>query len=342
MSLRRVSIAGLALAWIAGSPGLVTAQDRTVELVGTIPGPATTVHLYDGIAYVSDGPEVRLYDLRDPASPTALGSFTFPQNVYGVRVSGSVAYAAIDFAGLGILDVSDPSSPTLLASLETGGQALSIDVAGSTAVLANRLSGLEVIDVSDPSAPVSRGAYFTEGYATDVDAAGSMAYVVDRPGGLSIIDLRKTGEPEAESTQSMTERPASVGVTRQTEDVPGATLAGVMSTDSLLELFDVSDPSAPVSVSTYRDPERPPTGQNIATPRLRMEGSLAFIADSNPPFLLQVVDLTDPTRPTRVASYDPPAAPRDVAVSGTTVLVAMAGNEDDPSVPGVSILRLGP
>ena len=99
-----------------------------------------------------------------------------------------------------------------------------------------------------------RGAYFTEGYATDVDAVGSFAYVVDRPGGLSIIDLSKTGDPEAESTQGMAERPASVGATRLSPAAPGATLAGVMSTDSLLELFDVSDPSAPVAVSTYRDP----------------------------------------------------------------------------------------
>ena len=335
-------LAGLVVAWIVIAGWPASAQTRTLKLIGTIPGSATTVHLHGTVAYVTDGPQIRFFDITNPASPTLLGSYTFPQNVYGVRVEGSVAYAAVDFYGLGVLDVSDPSAPTLLAALETGGQALSVDVSGTTAVLANRLSGLEVIDVSDPSAPVSRGAYFTEGYATDVDAVGSFAYVVDRPGGLSIIDLSKTGDPEAESTQGMAERPASVGATRLSPAAPGATLAGVMSTDSLLELFDVSDPSAPVAVSTYRDPERPPTGRNIATPRLRMEGPLAFIADSNPPFLLQVVDLSDPSTPTLVATYEPTRTPRDVSVSGSLVLVAMAGGEESSETPGVIILRLGP
>ena len=330
-------------AWVCWScvviGGPASAQTRTLELVGTIPGPAATVHVHETYAYVSDGPTLRLFDIGDPAAPTLVGSFTFPQNIYGVRVSGSVAYAAIDFDGLGILDVSNPAAPTLLGSFETPGQALSVDISGSTAVVANRLSGLEVIDVPDPTTPVSRGSYFTEGYAVDVDTAGSFAYVVDRPGGLSIIDLSKSGEPEAEGTVSMTERPATVAVTRQSSDAPGATLAGVMSTDSLLEIFDVSNPLAPVAVSTYRDPQRPPTGRTLGAPRVRMAGSLAFIADPYPPFLLQVVDFSNAAQPALVALYEPPGSPRDISVSGSLVFVTLAGQ--NTSTPGVIILRLG-
>lgn len=332
----------LLLTALVATSATTTAQGQTVELVGTIAGPATTVHLHENVAYISDGARLRLFDVSTPATPNLLGTYTFPQNIYGVRVSESVAYAAVDFFGLGILDVSDPSAPSLLASLETGGQALAVGITGSTAVLANRLTGLEIVDVSDPRAPISRGAYFTEGYATDVDVAGTIAYVVDRPGGLSVIDLTKSGDPDAESTQSMTERPAAVGVTRLSDEIPGATLAGVMSTDSLLELFDVSDPSAPIALASYRDPDRPPRGVTIATPRIRMEGPLAFIADAFPPFLVQVVDLSDPTRPTRVAGYEPPRAPRDVSVFGSMVLVALAADENDPSQPGVLILRYEP
>ena len=71
-----------------------------------------------------------------------------------------------------------------------------------------------------------------------------------------------------------------------------------------------------------------------------MEGALAFIADPFPPYLVQVVDLSDPSMPTRIAGYEPPRAPRDVSVSGSTVLLAVAGG-DDASEPGVMILRVG-
>lgn len=315
------------------------AQNRALERVGFIPGPATTVHLHEGIAYISDGPTVRLVDVSDPAAPAALGSYTFSQNVYGVRVSGTVAYAAIDFDGLGMIDVSDPAAPAPLGTYGFAGQALSVDVSGTTAVVSNRLSGLEVIDASDPTAPVSKGSYFTEGYAIDVKAVGSFAYVVDRPGGLSIIDLTQSsesGELDAAGMASSAERPATAAAVSLDPDAPGATLAAIVTTDTLVELFDVSDPSAPVAVGNYRHPDRPATGQTIAAPRVRFEGSLAYIADLNPPFLVQVVDLSTAARPTLVATYEPSGPPRDVSVSDTLVLVAVGSGE-----PGVVILRLG-
>ena len=329
---------------LALAPAPAGAQSRALERVGFIPGPATSVHLHEGIAYVSDGPTLRLYDVSDPAAPAARGSHTFPQNIYGVRVSGSVAYAAIDFTGLGIVDVSDPARPAALGSYQTAGQALSVDVTGTTAVVANRLSGLEVIDASDPAAPVSVGSYFTEGYAIDVKAVGSYAYVVDRPGGLSVVDLRQSsesGELEAAGMASSAERPATTAAVSTDPDAPGATLAAIVTTDTLLELFDVSDPSNPVAVASYRHPERPATGITIAAPRVRFDGSLAFIADLNPPFLVQVVDLSAAARPTLVATYEPSGPPRDVSASGSLVLVAVGDGGQGSGEPGVVILRLG-
>ena len=320
------------------------AQDRSLERVGFIPGPVTTVHLHEGIAYVSDGPTLRLYDLSDPAAPAALGSHTFPQNIYGVRVSGSTAYAAIDFTGLGILDVSDPSAPVALGSHQTAGQALAVDVSGTTVVVSNRLSGLEVIDAADPSAPVLVGSYFTEGYGTDVKAVGSYAYVADRPGGLSIVDLDQSSdsdELEAASMVGSAERPATTAAVSLDPDAPGATLAAIVSTDALLELFDVSDASAPVAVGSYRHPDRPAGGRNIAAPRVRFAGPLAFIADLYEPYLVQVVDLSDPSRPSLVATHAPSGLPRDISAEGSLVLVAAGPPPDGSGQPGVVILRLG-
>lgn len=342
----KTRIAAALVAALGGSAAVApaAAQERSLERIGFIPGPVTTVHLHEGIAYVSDGPTLRLYDVTDPAAPAALGSHTFPQNIYGVRVSGSTAYAAIDFTGLGILDVSDPAAPVARGSHQTAGQALAVDVSGTTVVVSNRLSGLEVIDASDSNAPALVGSYFTEGYGTDVKAVGSYAYVVDRPGGLSIVDLTQSsesGELEAAGMVGSTERPATTAAVSLDPDAPGATLAAIVSTDSLLELFDVSNPSAPAAVGSYRHPDRPAQGRNIAAPRVRFEGSLAVIADLYEPYLVQVVDLSDPSRPDLVATHAPSGLPRDVSVSGSLVLVAVGSAPDGSGEPGVVILRLG-
>ena len=342
----KIRIAATLAAVLSGSAALVPvlAQERSLEHIGFIPGPAAFVHLHEGIAYVADGPTVRLYDVSDPTAPAALGSHTFPQNIYGVRVSGSTAYAAIDFTGLGIIDVSDPAAPVARGSYQTAGQALAVDVSGTTVVVSNRLSGLEVVDAADPDAPVLVGSYFTEGYGTDVKAVGSYAYVVDRPGGLSIVDLdqsRDSDELEAAGMVGSAERPATTAAVSLDPDAPGATLAAIVTTDTLLELFDVSDPSAPVAVGSYRHPDRPAQGVNIAAPRVRFEGSLAYIADIFPPFLVQVVDLSNPAQPALVATYEPSGPPRDVSVSGSLVLVAVGPDPEGTGATGVDILRLG-
>ena len=344
MQLYRVGVAGV-LVWSGIVwPGVVSSQSRTLELVGVIPGAVTTVHVHDTYAFVSDGPTLRIHDIANPATPVLLGSYTFPQNIYGIDVSGSVAYAAVDFYGLGILDVSNPAAPTLLASFDIPGQALSVAVSNSTVVVANRLSGLEVIDVSDPAAPVSRGAYFVDGYAVEVVAAGRFAYVADTTSQLVVVDLSRSDEPTAASIQDTTESPAAVAVATSRS---GVTIAGVMSTTSSLELFDVSSPSAPVRVGSYRVTGRPPAyglpAGAARAGRVQLRGSLAFVTDAYAPRLVEVLDVSDPAKPSRVASYEPRGAPRDLAVAGSLVFLAVPAVDTDAtgtSAPGVLILRM--
>ncbi|MCH6567574.1 MAG: hypothetical protein IH801_04310 [Nitrospinae bacterium] len=69
------------------------------------------MHVHESRAYVSDGPTLRIFDVADPAKPTLLGSYTLPMNIYAVRVSGSFAYAAVDFYGLGIVVTKHRGGP---------------------------------------------------------------------------------------------------------------------------------------------------------------------------------------------------------------------------------------
>ena len=338
-------LSGWGIAWALAPLAVLHGQE--LELVGFIPGPATVVSVHGDRAYLGDGPTLRIVDIADPAAPAATGSVTLPENIYDIDVSGAVAYAAIDFGGLATVDVSDPAAPRLLATFRTPGQALSIAVAGTTAAVTNRLSGLEVIGVSDPAAPAASGSYFAEGYAIAVAVAGARAYVIDTPGGLSIVDLTETGE-ELAARGSLATREMSAAVAAGTLSRNGSetTLAALMSSESTLELVDVSDPAAPTSLGTYRDAGRPGTGGYIGATatgglvHVELEGSLAFLADAYPPFLLQVVDISDPAAPTLVTEYEPPGPPRDLAVAGPLVLLATGGAEmGGTGEPGVLILR---
>ena len=337
---------GCAAAWAAGPQARLHGQEPA--LVGVIPGPATVVSVHGDRAYVGDGRTLRVVDIADPAAPAVTGSVTLPENIYGIDATGVVAYAAIDFGGLATVDMSDPAAPRLLATFRTPGQALSIGVAGTTAAVTNRLSGLELIDVSDPAAPAARGSYFAEGYAIDVAVVGARAYVIDTPGGLSIVDLTQTGdELAARGTLATRERSAAVAVGTLRRDGAETTLAALMSSESTLELVDVSDPTAPTPLGTYRDPGRPGTGGYIAAAatgglvHVELEGPLAFLSDAYPPFLLQVVDVSDPAAPAPVAEYAPSGPPRDMAVAGPLVLLAVGGAQaGGTGEPGVLILRL--
>ena len=351
---RRRTIAAAALgaamtAWTAVWPGAGTAAQE-LELVGTMPGPAAVVAASGDYAYLGDGPTLRVYDIRDPAAPAEAGSTALPANIYDIVVSGALAYVAIDFDGIAVVDVSNPAAPHVVGTFKTPGQALSIAVSGTTAVVTNRLSGLEVLDVSNPAAPAARGSYFAEGYAIDVAADGSHAYVIDTPGGLSIVDLAGTeDELEAVGTLSSAEQPAVVAVTTARRGGTEIALAVLMTSESTLELVDVSNPAAPAPIGTYREPDRPRSGADVAfavtagLAQVVVADSRAYVADSFPPFGVHVADLSDPAAPAPLTTYAIPGPPRGVAVSGALVLVAVGGaGPGGTGDPGVQILRFSP
>ena len=74
-----------------------------------------------------------------------------------------------------------------------------------------------------------------------------------------------------------------------------------------------------------------------------MHESRAFLAAVYPPFELQAIDVSDPTAPSLVTTFSPPGSPRDIAVSGDLVLLAVGptpGAATNTPSPGVLILRL--
>jgi hypothetical protein len=290
-------------------------------------------------AYVAAGPTLRIVDVTDPASARTVGTFKFPERVWAFTVRGSLAYIAGDWLGLGILDVSNPSAPRLRGSFKTVGQAWGVAVSGANAVVANQMSGIDVVDVSDPDKPVSLGSYFTDGYARDVAISGSLAYVVDQPTGFSILDVSKSGPPIELSTQQSAQVPLTVTVSQS----PGSAAAspkivcvlggrGLLSGGGPLQIYDVSNPAAPVKVTSYSTPGR--------AQRIKLWGSLVYVADG--PEGLQIVDLSNPDKPSIADSYKTVGPARDVAITDSLIFVAVGETSQsaDPARGGAGVLIL--
>jgi hypothetical protein len=340
---------GVAYSWLTaalvgilvlGPAAIVRGQAGSPEVLGTIPGAADFVQVQGTRAYVVAGPSVTVVDIQNPAAPRSLGSYTFPQKIFGLKLGGEVAYAAVDFFGLGVLDISKAGPPTLLGSLKLAGQALNLVLIDKKVAVANRISGLAVVDVSDPTKPVSLGSVYAEGYAVDVGASGSVAFVVDYPNGLIAVDLSKSGPPSVLSTVTVAKKPRQIATTRLAG--AGAAIACVVGDEGDLEIYDLSNPAAPKHLASHAPPgPRTPGGPTRAT-GLTLYGSAAYVARGAAG--VQVIDLSNPSKPSATGSIKTAAPARDVTVTDAHVFVVTgaAQSAGSASQPGILILRRTP
>lgn len=296
---------------IAAGARHVSEQAFTFMPVGSIAGPADMVRVQGTLAFIAAGKTLRVVDISNPSVPQPAGSYEFPFRIWGFRVSGTHVYVAADVFGLGILDVSDPAKPTLRGSLKTRGQAKNVSVLETTAFVADHVSGVDIVDVSNPSKPISVGSFFLEGFARDVVASGSLAFAVDVPSGFYVLDARQKGTPEPLSAlQSMTGA-ASVEILEEQPSRGPSTAVAVGG--GALQLFDVSNPAAPVRGVTFPTPG--------GARRVSIKDRMAYVAAGIEG--LQVVDLSAPAKPTIVGAYKATGPARDVAVASSVVLLVV-------------------
>ena len=303
--------------------GPVAAQSRQFVSRGSIPAPAGfaeggLARLHDTRAYVSSANTLTVFDVSDPASPTRLGAYEFSHQIWAFRVVGSLVYVAADAFGVGILDATGAGDPRLLGSFTTPGQAKNVAVSGTTALVADQLEGVVVVDVSTPSNPVEVTTVFVDGFATDVAISGPLTYASDRPMGLYVLDIASPDAADAtvvpQSTRTGGDWFAQLEVVHPE---PGPPIV-VLVTNNSIQIFDISDPRDPVDLSAYS----PPGGAR----RAAFVGSLAYVASGLSPATgkagLIVVDLSAPSSPRVVATYETDAPALDVAVAGSLVLLA--------------------
>lgn len=178
------------------------------------------------------------------------------------------------------------------------GSLTKVAVSGDHAYVALKEGGLRVIDVSDPAQPAEAGGYPASGSISEIVVVGDRLFL---------------GEGQ-----------------RQSADDPGPG-------DGLVVL-DISDPSVPTFLGNYSP------GAGVAISTLAIAGTHAYAVISKQydgagwvsggDFV--ILDVSDPTRPTRVGGFNPGNVGGSLAVSGgQAYLDDLIIDVSDPTNPHV-------
>lgn len=183
----------------AGGLGIYSiATGATPALVATIGAGRniSDVVVRNGLAYVTAGQQLAIYDVRSAAAPVLLSSSSAgTATAYGLALSGNYAYVAQGTQGLRIYDISNPRAIRLVAGLDTPGTARDVVVRGTTAYLADDLYGVQVIDISRPTQPARVRSIPTGGQALDLEVSGNRLFVAARSAGVKVFDISTARSP---------------------------------------------------------------------------------------------------------------------------------------------------
>jgi len=274
-----------------------------------------------GYAYYADNSAgLRIIDISNPAAPEEVGRCE-TVNAKDVALAGNYAYVASDKDGglLKVVDVSNPAQPQQVASCDApGGGTNAVSVSGTYVFLGTHSGsdtelGVRIIDISNPLVPNPVGFYDVPGWsAQDVVVAASYAYATcGLDGGMRVVDVSDPTSPAevgAWATLGMTGQVAAV------DDYAYISRSGVSS------IINAADPAHPTVVGSMP----------WSFSDFEAAGSYAFLASGD----LRILDISDPTNPTEVSSFDAPSYISCLARAGQYVYLAERGWWDGSQYAG--------
>lgn len=259
-------------------------------------------------------------NLAQPVSVELLGLWANDGRSFGfardVAVSGQNAFLADEERGLRILDVSHPAQPKLLATYSSGAVAAAAD--GPFVYVVAKT--LQVLDLSDPARP-SVITNFTAtpglGDARDVFPADGFAYFLSGGGtknaGLKMIDMRNPAAPKIIASNALSpqwDQAAVMGMAF------AGSYAALGQNWGGLQILDLTVPSDPKWSGAYYS--------DAPVWDVAWFGRFACVTTGPELPGLEVIDMTDFHRPTRVAKV-PLALANNVALMGSYACVTGIG-----------------
>jgi hypothetical protein len=308
-------------------PVLSYAQGDTLILLGrnTEMYHIYAVSAYNKNAFVADVDHgLRVINYSDPYDPYMVTRY--PEPTRDVEIRDSMAYCAGTYA-LHIRNISSPLEQEIVGSYPTA-EGFRVHLFDSLALLLYESPWeyvyLDIIDISDPANPQALSAFIdvpalSTVHWGDIWKRDNYIYWVDEEyflnaGKIIVYDIADPTDPVLVVVDTCLQaRPNAIWIKGDYAYVADDYGAGGVT------VLDVSDPYNIDSVGCFEIPEG--RAWNIF-----IEGDYAYVCAHLQPVLdtdrLYILNISDPTSPSLVASYDTPYSPKDVFVDKPYVLVA--------------------
>ncbi len=348
-----------------GGVNIVDVSDPTnphrVGMAGAS-GIALSVAVRDTLCFFGvDDNTMRVYNVRNPASPIPVGSLSGvqPADLYLPPTCDTVLYTPVFHA----INITDPRNPRIVGQVNCPGWDYGVvAVPGlNYALVADYFDGLVSVDIANPTAPALDTALFAADMAEDISVQGDLAAVAAHASGLILLDVCSPGAPSSLGRYDTT------GFLPQMESaVLADSFAYVGWPVERLQTVDITDPTRPMRAGVCQGMFNPPQDMvlrdsfvycaelrrfqvvNVARPRQPLlAGSCVLPGDSRGVSLLdtlafvsstptQVINVVDPSHPVVVGEFDRGAYSveiRDTFAYMTGYYAAYVYSVADPTAP---------
>jgi hypothetical protein len=323
--------------------------------VGSYNGDGYVHHVYvSGLrAYVYDANGLSVLDISNPTVPRRVGGFRGGIG-HVMFVCGSYVYLwyslyswTSESPGLHVVDFTVPSSPVLVTTYPNA-TFLWRDLATSavTEDVGYLISGewIEAIDLSDPSQPrqLARSRFDLGWSRPQCLAVDSKRALLVDAAGLQILDVSQPGNPvrvgwhEIDGFADGTWLGAIVRITIEGDR---AYLTALWQDTSRwytqrLKIIDVSNPAAPVTLSTY-DLGSVDEFAIVDYVDVAVAGDYAYVASVGSG--LEVIDISNPARPLPAGWHQASGAVKAVAIHGSHAYLGLRRSWDGSQFVGETL-----
>ncbi len=278
-SARDVAVQG-DYAYVAGSSLFTVdvSDPASPVTVDTDAANGDRVVTYGDRLYVASGNDgVEAFDISNPSAPVSLGLVIATYGpIGGLEVEADHLFVSWLNHGVTAHDLADPDVPVEVGYLDTGVSAGFVIDEGYAAV--SSPGGLTFLDISDPTNIVSTGAFRSAGLF-GMAVKDGIAYVAT--GSLQAIELNDVDNPSAVNT---------IAAFAEGQDLRVIEDHLVLYLRDSMEVISIADGETPVAVAS------------IPFNRVRgldTQGDYAYVSDLDG---FHVVDLAQPSTPSVVAS----------------------------------------
>ena len=297
----------------ACSGGACTALTLPNQAITTLPLPPNaviqrTIDNDNGILCAALGPAgLGCYDLTNPASPVALGSFTPPAGADCTDLvqEGNTLYLACGADGMYCFDVTNPAAPVLLSNLPVTGGAITVSIIDN-ALYVGSGSGFTIVDVSDPTHPAPAGTISLGAPIVRLWADGHALYALSADGQLHDYQAGYALGPALVATIALGGGSSGGGGSGggASDVVVSGGIAYYVSNGGGFSVWDLRNPASPAQL--YADGGSPALGLALWGTTLAIRyGDRRFTIDS----------VADPAHPQTLSTGLAPIVPTSVSVT---------------------------